>query len=344
MENNQFNNNNPYGLPYDMAGTNNGMQNQFGQPINQETQTPFNTNNDMYGQQNSPYGQTTYQSIPNGDVNQYQTNPNMYGQQPMYNVPNYNQEQKKKSKAPLIIIIVLAVLTILCCLGCCIFGEKEFSFTDYTQDDYDNDEDINISNPIVGNNNSTSNDKIDKDNEVVDTSSSKLVYDYKHDFDNISFTVNGDKIQFPITVQDLIDLGYEFEDEDIMETLEPDYYSSTFYGTRNEGEEIRISAMNFSNKDTLIKDCTVKEFIVEYDSFSEKTNTWKMDNGCVLGKTTIKEFDENIFNPTYTYDNENYDAHSRDFEKESEFYYEDLCYSYYFLNGILREVTIIYLK
>lgn len=165
------------------------------------------------------------------------------------------------------------------------------------------------------------------------------------DYDDIHFYVNGTKFTLgESTLQDMIDAGVPFEEEDLENAnnnVKANYETDTFNIVIGEYWSANACFGNFTESGKAAKDCVIcylsfytrddeKQNIVTFDFPDDLTETELLTNA---GEPTdLREYSDD---PKYV-------SKYYEYQKESENYYSSYGYEFYFMNGVLKDITLDY--
>lgn len=176
-------------------------------------------------------------------------------------------------------------------------------------------------------------------NELSDSEKEQMVADitsFQFSLDNKEFDLKAD-----VKIQDIINLGYSFKKEDILdEELEPGEYTSTTVITNSTGGTLSISACNKTDDTVKFKDASLYGLKFEYNTRddSKNVNFYLIGEDALrFGVTTLEEFDS-VFTADDIYDSTDYNT--RTFKVSSEEYHSDNKVRFVFTKGLLGVIEI----
>ncbi len=223
--------------------------------------------------------------------------------------------------------------------------EKDTDEDEESDSESDEDDDKNSSSKFGSKKDSKDNDsKANESKENKSSASSSLGEKYV-DYDNRSFEINGKVYTLgKTTLQEMIDDGVPFEENDLANAnnnLNKNTESQAFSIELGEYYSAQVSVGNYSGENMKIADCTLSEIYLPVKQDQDQ------DILSFAFPLTITE-DELVKNAGEATDKSNYDGGddyktvTYKYQKDSEKYIGSSGYTFEFLNGELRYVTINY--
>lgn len=148
-----------------------------------------------------------------------------------------------------------------------------------------------------------------------------------------SVTINDMTLSYPMTYDDLADMG--FTPEEGKDYMVPEYGSEVISFLMDNGGEFSVFFINTSDKETSIADCVLYGFDIDIDYLSSST-TVVVGNSIVLGETSKEELlGLSDMEPSFEYDSEEY--YSVTYESlENDYFNNDFT----FWDGILKGISM----
>lgn len=187
------------------------------------------------------------------------------------------------------------------------------------------------------------------DETTEDTTTSDAVVEPTGDWvdlDNMVFYVNGKQYQLNAnTLQEMIDDDVPFNEKDIANAgnnLNPNYESESFRIVLGEYESAQVSTMNSSEDGKVTSECFLSKIYLPVHEDSNQ-NILKFNFPLTMTEDELKS---NAGEPTdfseYINEDGTYVSHTYSYKKDSEKYYGQYGYTFEFMNGKLKYVTINY--
>lgn len=182
----------------------------------------------------------------------------------------------------------------------------------------------------------------EKDTEDVSGSGSPIETEYafsSNDWKTLEFALDGVVYTFPMTSADIEAAGFMFDEEDMNETLESNYYTLSYTAENAQGEAFYVRFKNFTDTDKQMKDCDIYGFQFETLDYRDVNPDVTLCNGVTFGMT-VDEVKAIMGEPDYYYESDgDYDHKSMEYYVTGKSY--DSSVEFSFSDGILDSITLV---
>lgn len=160
-----------------------------------------------------------------------------------------------------------------------------------------------------------------------------------NDWKSLEFALDGVVYTFPMTSADIEAAGFMFDEEDMNETLESNYYTLSYTAENAQGESFYVRFKNFTDTDKQMKDCDIYGVEFENLDYRDINPDVTLCNGVTFGMT-VDEVKTIMGEPDYYYESDgDYDRKAMEYYVTGKSY--DSSVEFSFTDGILDNITLV---